>query len=481
MPTAHIFRYAGHLFLLAFDQIYIPLIFFFQCLTTKHNTHANFKRIECCNSFDECNLNNVPTISPPSSSTVLTTITESSLPQDLNVPLIAVSLLAIGISAFMVFLAILLCKLWKPDPEKYKLMQIEKEQMSDKGRVKIIFPPTAKSTLAPDDCVLLCPIARNSFSTIWKARTSGSPLNLVAIRYYIDQRFWLNEKAVLEKVRGNLYPVLKYSQQSPPYCSLVTDFYHLGSLHDHLYREKDSTLTLPEVLTLAHSIATGLEYLHKNYTGIPGKPPIAHCNLKPSNILMAADGKRCVISDFSMSMVAADDWGSVADNLKTTDLTVQLKTLRYLAPEVLLAHNFRAKNINDAKAADIYSLSLILWELSSRCDLEFLEPSFEKSSHIMPYQEQFPDEPDNHSLYKLIYEQNTRPNIPSLWDRSPILRGLREIIILSWPNCPQGRLPASIIRVRLCNLRKMLGDSCEHIIGAQNCALVQKTKIPIYA
>lgn len=45
----------------------------------------------------------------------------------------------------------------------------------------------------------------------------------------------------------------------------------------------------------------------------------------------------------------------------------QVGTARYMAPEVLESR-INLENIESFKQADVYSMALVLWELTSRCD-----------------------------------------------------------------------------------------------------------------
>lgn len=48
-------------------------------------------------------------------------------------------------------------------------------------------------------------------------------------------------------------------------------------------------------------------------------------------------------------------------------LIFQVGTARYMAPEVLESR-INLENIESFKQADVYSMALVLWEITSRCD-----------------------------------------------------------------------------------------------------------------
>jgi serine/threonine protein kinase len=102
-----------------------------------------------------------------------------------------------------------------------------------------------------------------------------------------------------------------------------------------------SGTNLPESIarTYFHHLIEGIDYLHKN--------GIAHLDLKLDNLLLGAN--RCIkIIDFDLSQRIEDEKRSYARGKGTTN---------YRAPEI------RTRKCGNYKAADIYSMGVILFAL----------------------------------------------------------------------------------------------------------------------
>jgi serine/threonine protein kinase len=102
-----------------------------------------------------------------------------------------------------------------------------------------------------------------------------------------------------------------------------------------------SGTNLPELIsrTYFHHLIEGIEYLHKN--------GVAHLDLKLDNLLLGAN--KCMkIIDFDLSQRIEDEKRSYARGKGTTN---------YRAPEI------RARKCGNYKAADVYSMGVILFAL----------------------------------------------------------------------------------------------------------------------
>ncbi|PWA82263.1 S-locus glycoprotein domain-containing protein [Artemisia annua] len=103
---------------------------------------------------------------------------------------------------------------------------------------------------------------------------------------------------------------------------LVYDYMPNGSLHSHLFHEKqDNVLNWKTRYQIALGIAKGLVYLYENC-----RECIIHCDIKPENILLDANfGPK--IADFGLAKLVGRDFSRV--------LTTMRGTRGYLAPEWL--------------------------------------------------------------------------------------------------------------------------------------------------
>ena len=104
-------------------------------------------------------------------------------------------------------------------------------------------------------------------------------------------------------------------------------------------------LLLPERMELFVKICQALAHAHKNN--------VAHCDLKPSNVLVKADGSPKLI-DFDLCHMGAES---------STTLSQVVATIAYMDPTI-----WHAPQNRDA-LADIYSLGLLLWSTITGKDL----------------------------------------------------------------------------------------------------------------
>ncbi|GKC82642.1 G-type lectin S-receptor-like serine/threonine-protein kinase [Tanacetum coccineum] len=124
---------------------------------------------------------------------------------------------------------------------------------------------------------------------------------------------------------------------------LVYDYMPNGSLHSHLFHEKqDNVLNWKTRYQIALGIAKGLVYLHEKC-----RDCIIHCDIKPANILFDADFQP-KIADFGLAKLLGRDFSRV--------LTTMRGTGGYLAPEWLSGVAITAK-------ADVFSYGMMLFEL----------------------------------------------------------------------------------------------------------------------
>lgn len=105
---------------------------------------------------------------------------------------------------------------------------------------------------------------------------------------------------------------------------LITDYHELGSLHDYL----QTRVLSPQMLkTLAMSLSSGLAHLHTEIFGTPGKPAIAHRDIKSKNILVKHNGHHlsCAIADFGLAV----KYNSESDEVQIAPNT-RVGTRRYI-------------------------------------------------------------------------------------------------------------------------------------------------------
>ncbi|GJT39875.1 G-type lectin S-receptor-like serine/threonine-protein kinase [Tanacetum coccineum] len=124
---------------------------------------------------------------------------------------------------------------------------------------------------------------------------------------------------------------------------LVYDYMPNGSLHSHLFHEKqENVLNWKTRYEIALGTARGLVYLHEKC-----RDCIIHCDIKPENILLDGDFHPKV-ADFGLAKLVGREFSRV--------LTSMRGTRGYLAPEWLSGVAVTAK-------ADVFSYGMMLFEL----------------------------------------------------------------------------------------------------------------------
>ncbi len=188
---------------------------------------------------------------------------------------------------------------------------------------------------------LLEVVGEGSFGKVWKARKVGA-LRTVAIKLIPkagkkekDVKGLRQEIDILRTLRhANIIQMLDAFETGSDFC-VVTEFAQ-GELFEIV--ESDTNLSEDVVQTIAKQLVDALHYLHSNR--------IIHRDMKPQNILLAADGtvKLC---DFGFARAMSHNT-FVLTSIKGTPL--------YMAPELVQERPY-------THAVDVWSLGVILYEL----------------------------------------------------------------------------------------------------------------------
>eukprot|EP00117_Sycon_ciliatum_P041008 scpid79899/ scgid30060/ Activin receptor type-1C; Activin receptor type IC; Activin receptor-like kinase 7 len=118
----------------------------------------------------------------------------------------------------------------------------------------------------------------------------------------------------------------------------------------------------------------------------------------------------------------------------------QVGEARYKAPEVLDGSISRS-SFEEFRAADVYSLALIIWELAHACcPANGSSPAYSK-----PYADSIPEVPSSKDVYEAVCIRKCRPPLPKHWLENEVLSVIHRIINTSWKEHGQKRFSANRI------------------------------------
>ena len=211
--------------------------------------------------------------------------------------------------------------------------------------------------------------------------------------------------------------------QSAPYY-LVMEYMAKGSL-SKLLAEEEKQLTWEKKLKLALNTAKGLAFLHSK--------GIIHRDVKSLNVLVGKNNE-VKISDFGLAK-AKQPTRSRSSYQSNHHSDGRLGTVPWKAPELFKLGG------KHTSASDVYSLGIVLWEISS-CKLPFLEADDEiqicihvSSGGRLPL-----DNENTPSFYNDIIEKCWAPNASDRPTSFQVVQYLKEALVqeksLSSPPVP---------------------------------------------
>ncbi|UXI18156.1 putative malonyl CoA-acyl carrier protein transacylase [Sarcoptes scabiei] len=315
------------------------------------------------------------------------------------------------------------------------------------GIEKSIKDGTSKdySKTTKGNLTLIEDMKRGKSSSIWKGHFNDSHV-LVKILNESDPDDWCNELRIysLPLMRHPSLPkfytnIDRFDENIPIERCFIIEYGQNGSLQSFL---KANTFDWSKMCKIYDSLAQGLAFLHTEFRNESRvKPSIAHCDLCSSNIVIKADGETCMICDFQSAVPFLSGTNSAT-------VSNRLKSIRYLAPEILdNTINLRQLECS-LKQADIYALGLIFWEIATRC--VDLYQGIDALRYKLPFEHELCVEPTFEQMKSLVCRHKARPLFPDIWkDTNHAIRLLKETISECWDNDPEARLTASCIEERM--------------------------------
>ncbi|KAL6317004.1 hypothetical protein AAG906_026713 [Vitis piasezkii] len=135
------------------------------------------------------------------------------------------------------------------------------------------------------------------------------------------------------------------------FLALIYDFMHNGSLEDWIKGTRrhasGCALNLVERLKIAIDVACAMDYLHHD-----SETPIAHCDLKPSNVLLDKD-MTAKVGDFGLARLLMD---RAADQQSIASTHGLRGSIGYIPPEYGLGGK-------PTTSGDVYSYGVMLLEI----------------------------------------------------------------------------------------------------------------------
>ncbi|CAN2389733.1 Transforming growth factor [Pristimantis euphronides] len=288
-------------------------------------------------------------------------------------------------------------------------------------------------------------VGKGRFAEVYKAKlkqNTSDQFETVAVKIFPYEEYtsWKMEKEIFSDINlkhENILQFLTAEERKTDVGKqywLITAFHSKGNLQEYLSKH---IISWEDLLQLGCSLARGVAHLHSDHTpcGRP-KTPIVHRDLKSSNILVKND-LTCCVCDFGLSL-----W--LDPSLSVDDLanSGQVGTARYMAPEVLESR-INLENMESFKQADVYSMALVLWEITSRCtaigEVKDYEPPFGSKVREHPCVESMKDN---------VLRDRGRPEISNSWLNHQGIQLVCETITECWDHDPEARLTAQCVAER---------------------------------
>ncbi|GBC05823.1 hypothetical protein RclHR1_06450001 [Rhizophagus clarus] len=244
-------------------------------------------------------------------------------------------------------------------------------------------------------------IGSGSFGEVYKASLANR--GLVALKMIFNEHLnieddvinkFIEELKLLRKIdyHQNINRILGITKDAKLNYILVLEYANEGNLREYL-KEKFTSLEWSDKIQMALNIANGLKFLHSK--------EIIHRDLHSKNILV--NDRKLSIADFGLSKSLAE--------ATTNSVSNKRGIIEYIEPQCLGDIMYKKD-----KKSDIYSLGVLLWEISSGkppfsgCPRELLKDHIKDGYRATPIE-------GTPSKYQTLYQEcwdgepKSRPNI----------------------------------------------------------------------
>ncbi|XP_039266777.2 activin receptor type-1-like [Styela clava] len=279
-------------------------------------------------------------------------------------------------------------------------------------------------------------IGKGRYGEVWRGIYQGES---VAVKIFSsrDEESFNRETDIYNTVMLRHANVLCYyasdrlSRNSCTELWLICSYHPYGSLYEYLQR---ATLDQRTMINLCKTAALGLSHLHSDITGVKGKPPIAHRDVKTKNILVKTDLTSC-IADLGLAVLLKDD-----NSVDICKNNYRVGTKRYMAPEVL-DETLNVKNFDSFRQADVYAFSLVLWEVCRRGLIGGIAEEYKP-----PFHDVVGHDPSFEEMRKIVCDCNHRPVIPNRWQTDQNMNIIVKLMKEMWTSNAASRL--TMLRVK---------------------------------
>uniref|UniRef100_A0A8I6YYP4 Receptor kinase-like protein Xa21 n=3 Tax=Hordeum vulgare subsp. vulgare TaxID=112509 RepID=A0A8I6YYP4_HORVV len=226
-------------------------------------------------------------------------------------------------------------------------------------------------------------VGRGSYGSVYRGKLTQAKIQVAIKVFDLDMKFadksFVTECEVLCRIRHrNLVPILTacstIDNKGDPFKSLIYEFMPNGNLdtwlHNKYLGSSTRCLSLAQRTSTAIGIADALAYLHNDC-----ERQIAHCDLKPTNILLD-DDMNAYLGDFGIASLIGHS---------TLDTSMGLKgTIGYIAPEY-------GQSGQASTHGDVYSFGIVLLEMLIG-KRPTADPMFENELNMVNFvQRSYPD------------------------------------------------------------------------------------------